>query len=268
MSMSERHCGLPRIFVRTSRCLVLCAVALCAGSALAADAALNWASLSGEQQYILSGYAKHWATLDLTARRKLLARADVQSMKARPVPGTASAARPADKSADKTRSTYKSSRRRRNLSSAEAALSAHSLRLRRALRELPGLSINERRVLLSRWSSLSAPQRLLLVDRYVHNADDEEELRLQAALDDGSISKADLARGLASGKLDANAVKDALGRGNLSVDTIKEGIASHGIAAEHVERVMRDGDIESDVLSNAIDHNRAPAATPASATAR
>lgn len=231
---------------------------LYASSAVAADAALNWASLSGEQQYILAGFAPRWAKLDLLTRRNLLARAAAQSMKSRPAKAPSEMAADKTKTADQKSSSFRSSRRRRSLSVAEAGLSAHSMRLRRALRDLPGLSVNERRALLERWSSLTGSQRLLLVDRYMHNIDDDDELTLQAALREGNISNDDLARGLASGKLEASDVKDALASGSLSTSTLQDGVASHAIAAENLERVMRDGNIQSDDLSNAIEHNRAP----------
>lgn len=48
----------------------LCLVGLAAGSALAADAALNWASLSGDQQYILARFGPRWAQLDLAENIK------------------------------------------------------------------------------------------------------------------------------------------------------------------------------------------------------
>lgn len=239
------------------RPLALCCTLLCLGDAWAADAALNWASLSGEQQYILAGFAPRWAKLDLAARRNLIARADAQSLRARSAPAAASSTA-GDKSADKAGGGHKPSRRRRGLSVAEAGLSAHSLRLRRALRELPGLSVAERRTLLEQWGGLSNTDRLLLVERYMHNTNDDDGLRLEQALRDGTITKAELARGLASGKLDATVVKEALATGSLSARTLKEGIATRSIAAEDVERVMREGNIESSSLSNAIEHNRTP----------
>lgn len=246
--------------------LALLLFALYARALPAADAALNWASLSGEQQYILAGYRPRWAKLDLTARRNLLARADAHSMKIRRAPATEEATGKPQAAAGPS-SARKSTRRRRALSVAEAGLSAHSLRLRRALRELPGLSANERRAVLDRWGGLSGPQRVLLVDRYMHNIDDDDELELQSALRDGTISNDDLRRGLAAGKLEAGDVKDALSSGSLSTHTLKEGVASHAIDAEDLARVMRDGNIESSELSNAIEHNLPPAAAAASSAA-
>ncbi len=238
-------------------CVLLLAFA-CAPPIRAADAAFTWASLSGEQQYILSGFAARWAKLDVATRSSLVARADARSMKVGPAPGASGDAAEKGKTVGKPAASYKSSRRRRNLSVAEASLSAHSLRLRRTLRDLPGLSVNERRALLERWGDLTSRERLKMVERYTGNSDDDEALRLQQALADGSLSKADLARGLASGKLDAGDIKDALNRGSLSAGTLKEGIASRSISAENVERVMREGNIESKTLSNAIDHHRSP----------
>ncbi len=234
-----------------------------AGSALAADAALNWASLSGEQQYILARYGPSWAQLDYASRQRLLARAETHRLQTENAAGQPGTAVPANAPAQ----PRQSSRRRRSLSSAEAGMSAHSFRLRRVLRELPGLSINERRELLERWGGLTNSQRVKLVDRYMHNVDDDEELSLQQALRDGRISNADLQRGLASGKLLGSEVKAALADGRLSTENIKDGVASHAIVAEDLEKTMRDGKIESIDLSNAIEHNRTPDrdALPASA---
>ena len=245
-------------------------VAFYAGALPAADAAYDWASLSGEQQYILSGFAARWAKLDLAARRALVARADARSGAARPATkaggGTSDTAKADAKASDKAATSHKPSRRRRSLSVSEAGLSAHSLRLRRALRELPGLSVSERRAVLERWSGLSGPQRLLLVDRYMHNVDDEDELGLQAALRDGTISNADLQRGLASGKLEASDVKNAIASGSLSTTTLKDGVASKTLDAEALGKVMRDANIESSELSNAIEHNLPPPSAGGSAT--
>jgi len=247
--------------------LVVMLAWLWAGSAGAVDAELSWASLSGEQQYILAGYGARWAKLDLAARRTLLARAETHRLRASHAPAAASEAAPAAK---KPSSSYQRSRKRRSMSAAEAGLSRHSLRLRRVLRDLPGLSTNERRALLERWSGLSSSQRMLLVDRYMHNVDDDDELSLQQSLREGRISHAELQRGLASGKLQADDVKEALAAGSISVDSIKEGVASHVIVAEDLERALRDANIESSELSNAIEHNRTvvgdtPAATPGAA---
>lgn len=256
--MPDTHRVHRAIHARPAWGCVLLLALVCVTPVRAADAAFNWASLSGEQQYILAGFAARWAKLDVATRRTLVARADARSMKGGPTSPASGGAVQKSKAASKPTGSYKSSRRRRNLSVAEASLSAHSLRLRRALRELPGLSVNERRALLERWGDLTSTERLKLVDRYTRNTDDDEALRLQQALVDGSLSKAELARGLASGKLDADDVKDALNRGSLSDRTLKDGIASHSISAENVERVMRDGNIESKTLSNAIEHHRTP----------
>lgn len=236
---------------------------LTAGSALAADAALNWASLSGDQQYILARFGPRWAQLDLAARQSLLARAEAHRLQTQNAAGHSSTAAPANKPA----APRHSSRRRRSLSAAEAGMSAHSFRLRRVLRELPGLSINERRDLLERWRDLSNSERVKLVNRYTRNVDDDEELSLQQALRDGRLSNAELQRGLASGKLLGSEVKAALADGRLSIENIKDGVASHAIVAEDLEKLMRDGKIESPDLSNAIEHNRTPNrdALPASA---
>ena len=251
------------------RWLAALLVCLCAGQAWAADADLSWASLSGEQQYILSGYGARWAKLDLAARRALVARAETHRLRAShaPKPAPASEAAPADKKAP---SSFQSSRRRRSLSAAEAGLSSHSIRLRRVLRDLPGLSVNERRALLERWGELSNGQRVALVDRYMHNVDDDDELALQESLRDGKLSHAELQRGLATGKLRADDIKEALAAGRLTIKTIKDGVASHAIVAEDLERTLRDGNIDSSELNNAIEHNRAPIegapdATPVSA---
>lgn len=264
---------MPRAFAQASTstprprgyalCLAALLVGLAAGSALAADAALNWASLSGDQQYILARFGPRWAQLDLAARQSLLARAEAHRLQAQNAAGQTSAAAPATKPA----APRQSSRRRRSLSAAEAGMSAHSFRLRRVLRELPGLSINERRDLLERWRGLSNSERVKLVDRFMRNVDDDEELSLQQALRDGRLSNADLQRGLASGKLLGSEVKAALADGRLSTENIKDGVASHTIVAEDLEKGMRDGKIESSDLSNAIEHNRTPDrdALPASA---
>jgi hypothetical protein len=250
-----RHLG------RASRRLALCGLLL-AGlhthPASAADPALNWASLSGEQQYILVGYAPRWAKLDLATRRSLLERADLHSLKARQAPAASKGATSSDKAADSASQPYKSSRRRRGLSAAEAALSAHSMRLRRVLRELPGLTIEERRALLGRWGGLSNSQRMLLVDSYMHNEDDNDALELQEALRDGTISHRELQRGLASGKLGGADVKEAIASGSLSTESIKQGVASRTIVAEHLEKAMLEGNIASSELSNAIEHHRTP----------
>ncbi len=227
---------------------------LFAGTALAADEALNWASLNGEQQYMLSRFAPHWAQLDLAARRALLARAEAHSLEAKNRAAAASVAKPNSK-VTPSRST---ARLRRSLSAAEAGLSAHSFRLRRVLRDLPGVSSNERRDLLARWTGLSTTERVQLVDRYMHNSDDGDELDLQQSLRDGKISNAELQRGLASGKLQASDVKAALSAGSISTTTLKNGVASHAIVAEDLDKAMHDGDIESSDLSNAIKYNRRP----------
>lgn len=245
--------------------LWLAAVLTClsAGSVLAADAALNWASLSGDQQYILARFSARWAQLDLAARQGLLARAETHRLQTHNATSQTATAAPANKPAV----PRQSSRRRRSLSAAEAGMSAHSFRLRRVLRDLPGLSINERRNLLERWGGLSNSERVKLVDRYMRNVDDDEELSLQQALRDGRLSNAELQRGLASGKLLGSEVKAALADGRLSTETIKDGVASRAIVAEDLEKGMRDGNIESSDLSNAIEHNRTPDrdALPASA---
>ena len=93
-----------------------------------------------------------------------MARADARSMKVGPAPVASGDAAEKGKTVGKPAASYKSSRRRRNLSVAEASLSAHSLRLRRALRDLPGLSVNERRALLERWGDLTSRERLKMVD--------------------------------------------------------------------------------------------------------
>ncbi len=250
-----RH--LWRASSRLAPCGVLLAC-LHASPASAADAALNWASLSGEQQYILVGYAPRWAKFDLTTRRSLLDRADMHSLKARQPPAAVKGKATTEKAAEGASQTYKPSRRRRALSTAEAALSAHSIRLRRVLRELPGLTIEERRALLGRWGGLSNSERVLLVDSYMHNEDDDDELELQEALRDGTISHRELQRGLASGKLRGADVKEAIASGSLSSESIKQGVGSHTIVAEHLEKAMLDGNIASSELSNAIEHNRTP----------
>ena len=256
--MSDIQAAHGNPFQRALRPVLLCAALLWVGEALAADAALNWASLSGEQQYILAGFAARWPKLDMAARRDLLARAEAQSLRSRAASATRGASA-GDQTADKGAASFKPTQRRRSLSVAEAGLSAHSLRLRRALRDLPGLSVNERRTLLERWGGLTGTERLALVDRYMHNDNDDDALSLEEALRNGSISKAELARGLSSGKFDASVVKEALANGSLSARDLKNSIATHEVAAEDVERVMREGKIESESLSNAIEHNRAPA---------
>lgn len=240
--------------------LGLAAVLAClfAHGALAVDEALTWASLNGEQQYMLSRFAPRWAQLDLPARRALLARAEAHRLRAVNSAAATGEAKPKDK-ASTPRPT---ARMRRSLSAAEASLSAHSFRLRQVLRELPGVSSNERRDLLARWGGLSTAERSLLVERYMHNSEDSDELALQQSLRDGRISNDELQRGLASGKLQAGDVKAALSAGSISTGSLKQGVASHAIVAEDLDKAMHEGDIESGDLSNAIEHNRTPDGAP------
>src|SRR5262249_55841192 len=144
----------------------------------------------------------------------------------------------------------------------DAALSVHSSRLRRVLRGMSGLSVEERNELLARWPELGNAERIELVDRYTHNFDDDQEIDLQRALRQGTIKAADLQRGLASGRISANDLKAALASGRLRTEVVQRGVARGQIVAEDLERAMRAGRIESSDLSNAIEHNRQPAGAP------
>jgi hypothetical protein len=253
-SLAIQHSSSSPRLRRHALWLAVVLVWLWMDNALAVDAALNWASLSGEQQYMLARFAPQWSKLDMAARRNLIARAEAQRLQAL----SAAAATGTAKAKIIASNARASSRRRRALSAAEASMSAHSFRLRRVLRELPGVSSNERRDLLERWGGLSTEQREKLVDRYMQNSDDHDELSLQQSLRDGNISNDELQRGLASGKVQAGDVKAALDSGSINTGTLKKGVASHAIVAEDLDKAMHEGDIESSDLSNAIDHNRAP----------
>lgn len=233
---------------------------LVTASALAADATLSWDSLSGEQQYMLARLRPRWETLDAAARRSLLERAanfKLQRAGRSPLPAPLAKAKAKDK--DQAPALRQRSHRRRELSAAEASLSAHSFRLRRVLRDMPGLGVDERRDVLVRWGELSNAERIALVDRYARNIDDDEEMALHKALRDGNISAEQLQRGMASGKLRGDDLKAALSSGRISTDAIKDGLISRKIFAEDLEKVLRHGNIESRDLSNAIEYNRLPA---------
>lgn len=230
---------------------------LVTASALAADATLSWDSLSGEQQYMLARLRPRWETLDAAARRSLLERAaNFKLQRAGRSPLPAPLAKAKDK--DQAPALRQRSHLRRELSAAEASLSAHSFRLRRVLRDMPGLGVDERRDVLARWGELSNAERIALVDRYARNIDDDEEMALQKALRDGNISPEQLQRGMASGKLQGDDLKAALSSGRISTDVIKDGLISRKIFAEDLEKVLRHGNIESRDLSDAIEYNRLP----------
>ena len=230
-----------------------------ATGALAADATLSWDSLSGEQQYMLARLRPRWEQLDVSGRRALLARAadfKLQSATRNSSPAVATAQAPSKPG--KTPALHERSQRRRALTAAQASMSAHSFRLRRVLRDMPGLGAEERRDVLARWGELSNSERIALVDRYSRNVDDDEAIGLQKALREGKISPEQLQRGLASGKLRGADLKAALSSGKISTQTIQDGIAAGKIYAEDLEKVLRGGNIESSDLSNAIEQNRLP----------
>lgn len=234
---------------------------LVAASAPAADATLSWDSLSGEQQYTLVRLRSRWEQLDLAGRRALLERAaNFKSQRSAgqspPAVTTETTNQPSQTPTHRERS-----HRRRTLTAAQAGLSAHSFRLRRLLRDLPGLGAEERRDVLARWGELSNSERIALVDRYSRNVDDNEEIVLQKALRDGRITSEQLQRGLSSGKLRGADLKAALSSGRISASTIQEGIATGKIYAEDLEKGLRGANIDSSDLRNAIEQNRLPEGT-------
>lgn len=229
-----------------------------AAGALAADARLSWDSLSGEQQYILARQRPHWEQLDVAGRRALLARAaNFKSQRAARTPAPAVAGQTTTHPS-KTPALRERSPRRRALTAAQAGMSAHSFRLRRVLRDMPGLGAEERRDVLARWGELSNSERIALVDRYARNVDDDEALTLQKALREGKISAEQLQRGLSSGKLRGADLKAALSAGKISTHAIQDGLAAGKISAEDLAKVLRGGNIESSDLRNAIEQNRLP----------
>ena len=238
-----------------ARCAGLVAL-LIAASSFAAGTTLSWDSLSGEQQYILARLRGQWPKLSLEARQKWLERADILRLKGAKPP--AAAAVEGKKSPSKPAERYPSTRKKNKLSPTDAAMSAHSFRLRRLLRGMSGISAEERSDLLARWSDLTNAERIELVDNYTHNIDDDDEIDLQRALREGTIKAADLQRGLASGSIKAGDLKAALDSGNLSTQIIQSGIAKHQKDPEDLEKAMQAGNIESSDLNNAIEHNRTP----------
>lgn len=237
----------------------VCLVAAClvTVTALAADAALSWDSLSGEQQYMLARLRPRWETLDVAGRRQLLERAaDFKLRRAARSPVPTAAAQPTTKEPAPAR--QQRAQRRGMLTLAEAGLSAHSFRLRRVLRDIPGLGATERRDVLERWGELSNSERIALVDNYARNVDDDEEIALRKALRDGKITTEELQRGLATGKLQGADLKAALASGRLSTAAVVEGLASNKIFAEDLEKILRHGNVESADLRNAIEHSRLP----------
>lgn len=246
-------------------------------AALAADARLSWDSLSGEQQYMLARMRTRWETLDVAARRQLLERAadfKLRSAARRGVPATAGETTAGETTAKKPAPARpQPAQRRRTLTSAQAGLSAHSFRLRRVLRDIPGLGATERRDVLERWGELRNSERIALVDEYARNVDDDEQIGLRKALRDGKISSEELQRGLATGKLSGSELKAALASGRLSTGAIVEGLASRKIFAEDLEKVLRHSNVESGDLSHAIEQSRLPegvtreSVTPAEPTA-
>lgn len=252
-------------------------------NAVAGDAALSWDSLSGEQQYTLARMRPRWETLDLAGRRALLERAATFRLlhTTRGPDATPSArgynddqeqAQAKDKDIDN--GTAKSQtdgkghnraaairprgQRRGGLSPAEAGMSAHSFRLRRVLREIPGLGAEERRDVLVRWGELRNSERIELVERYSHNVDDDDEMALQRALREGKIRPQDLQRGLVTGKIKGSDLKAALASGRISIEALKDGIASTDIIAEDLEKILRRGNIESSDLDETIAISRLP----------
>ena len=231
---------------------------LVAAGALAADATLSWDSLSGEQQYMLARLRPRWEQLDVAGRRALLERAanfKLQSATRKPA---STVAGQATSKPGKAPTLRERPQRRRALTSAEASLAAHSFRLRRVLRDMPGLGAEERRDVLARWGELSNSERIGLVDRYSRNVDDNEEVALQKALREGKISAEQLQRGLSTGKLRGADLKAALSSGKISAHTIQDGVAAGKIYAEDLEKSLRGGNIESSDLRNAIEQNRLP----------
>ena len=230
---------------------------LVTASGLAADATLSWDSLSGEQQYMLARLRPRWETLDLAGRRELLARAANFKLQ-----GAARSSLPAPvaeaNATSKAPALRQRSHRRRALSPAEASLSAHSFRLRRVLRAMPGLGAEERRDVLARWGELRNSERIEMVERYSRNIDDDEQIAMQRALREGRISPKDLQRGLTTGKIKGDELKAALSSGRISIDAIKEGITSSDIIAEDLEKALRRGNIESSDLSETIETSRLP----------
>ena len=257
LSNSTLRCARHLVWFLPSLLLGLLVVA----SAPAADATLSWDSLSGEQQYTLVRLRSRWEQLDVAGRRALLERAanfKSHSTTAKSPPAVTTDATNNPRQAPTRRER---SQRRRTLTAAQASLSAHSFRLRRVLRDMPGLGAEERRDLLARWGELSNSGRIALLDRYSRNVDDNEEIVLQKALRDGRITPEQLQRGLASGKLRGADLKAALSSGRISASTIQEGIATGKIYAEDLEKGLRGANIDSSDLRNAIEQNRLPEGT-------
>ena len=234
---------------------------LVAASAPAADATLSWDSLSGEQQYTLVRLRSRWEQLDLAGRRELLERAANFKLRSTTGKSPPAVTTEATNQSSQTPTHRERSQRRRTLTAAQAGLSAHSFRLRRLLRDMPGLGAEERRDVLARWGELSNSERIALVDRYLRNVDDNEEIVLQKALREGRITLEQLQRGLASGKLRGADLKAALSSGRISASTIQEGVATGKIYAEDLAKGLRGANIDSSDLRNAIEQNRLPEGT-------
>lgn len=228
----------------------------------AADTGLRWEALSAQQRYILQRYQARWAGLDAAARAALVARADALDAASQgraaasggasaddadgdasddDGQGVASAAPAARASATRERARRYSTR----LSAMEAVLSAHSSKLKRRLRETPGLTLAERRDILERWAGLSSRERIELVERYATNPADSRELDLQKALREGRLKPEDIKQGLASGRLKPGDLSNAIGAGRLSASDMRDALGSDRAAARDIESAARTGQAPS-----------------------
>ncbi len=246
----------------------------------AVDAEFSWASLSAEQRYVLQRYRAQWPTASVAERRALVLRANAMQVAANarraassPVDSTPARSRPdasraagtggTDLDADTEAGTDadtdteaapataetppaapvrpRSPSRQKRLTTAEAMLAAHSGKLRKRLREVPGITLAERRDILARWPKLASRERMELVERYATNVTDNDELALQRELRDGSIRPGKIRWGLSTGRLTTRDLAAARRSGTLSAGQLSAALIHEPDLVVGLEDAVRTG---------------------------
>ncbi|MGE0858988.1 MAG: hypothetical protein AB7P42_07785 [Gammaproteobacteria bacterium] len=249
---------------------------MAATTVAAVDAEFSWASLNAEQRYVLQRYRAQWSAASVAERRALVLRANAMQAAAHarraansPVESPVTRARPderraagtagsvldteidadADTEAAPTTSATRltppvrprSRSRQKRLTTAEAMLAAHSGKLRKRLREIPGVTLAERRDILARWPKLASRERMELVERYATNVTDNDELALQRELRDGSIRPGKIRWGLSTGRLTTSDLAAARRSGALSAGQLSAALVHEPDLVVGLEDAVRTG---------------------------